>query len=353
MITRTPTLIHASSWQNQLKDLISSHDELFSILNLDPADFHIHPQAIQKFPLRVPRSFVAKMQIGNPNDPLLLQVLPKREEINTFPGFSDDPLEETNSNPIPGIIHKYHGRVLFIVSSNCAVHCRYCFRRHFPYEDNNPSLSQWKDSLQYIEKNDSINEIILSGGDPLAVNDRYITQLIDWVADIPHIKRIRIHSRLAAMIPERLTPDLINALTRHDNIKPILVFHFNHPQELNDDKFKVIFHQLSSKGVTLLNQTVLLKGVNDNAQTLSELSERLFDVGILPYYLHLLDSVNGAHHFDVDHKKIPALYDELLSNLPGFLVPKIVKEIPGEKSKTLMYRGKISHPALQPQKTSQ
>ncbi|MDO3386806.1 EF-P beta-lysylation protein EpmB [Gilvimarinus sp. SDUM040013] len=332
MIHRTALTWHTESWQEALKNLIRSPKELFELLQLDNTDLEMALEACGQFELRVPRSFAARMQIGDPNDPLLKQVLPTGRELLAEPGYSQDPLGEQAANPHPGLIHKYKGRVLLVVTGSCAINCRYCFRRHFPYQDNRPSRETWRQALDYIAQDDSINEVIFSGGDPLNAPDSTLQWLSAQIAQIPHITRLRVHSRLPIVIPARITDSCLEwmASDRFDNV---LVIHANHANEI-DAGVASALARLKSHGVTLLNQTVLLNGVNNHAQTLINLSERLFQCGVVPYYLHMLDKVAGAAHFDVDQADARRLVQVMRENLPGYLVPKLVREIAGEASKT-------------------
>lgn len=312
----------SQSWQNLLANAFDNSAELLEALHIDPSEVDSSMMAAADFPLRVPASYVAKMQAGDPSDPLLRQVLPLGAEMQAVEGFSADPLEEVARNPVPGIVHKYHGRVLLITSGACAINCRYCFRRHFPYQDNNPSLREWQQSLDYIAARDDIEEVILSGGDPLAASDKYLAKLVAQIAAIPHVKRLRIHSRLPVVIPQRITPDTL-AWMDCQRFDIAFVVHANHPNEL-DDATAQAFKQLQQHGVTLLNQGVLLAGINDDGDTLIRLSKKLFHQGVLPYYMHALDKVAGAAHFNIDHARARQLADELLTQLPGYLVPKFV-----------------------------
>jgi EF-P beta-lysylation protein EpmB len=275
--------------------------------------------------------FLNLMAKGDPEDPLLLQVLPSNRERLKVEGFSPEPLLESAYNPVPGIIHKYQGRVLLITTPACAIHCRYCFRRHFPYEDNTPGKSQWQKSLAYIGENSSISEVILSGGDPLACDDRHLEWLVQQIEAIPHIKRLRIHSRLPVVIPSRIDDHLLRWLGA-TRLKVAVVLHLNHPNETRGE-LKSAVSKLNRQGIAVLNQTVLLKGINDTADTLVELSEALFAIGVLPYYLHLLDPVEGASHFDLDEINARSLFLDMQKKLPGYLLPRLVRDVPGQQSK--------------------
>lgn len=320
-----------TSWQQALVNVIHEPEELFQLLELDTALLPQAKEAAKLFDLRVPRRFVAKMQKGNLQDPLLRQILPIAEECIEEKNYSADPLAEVQFNPIAGMLHKYHGRVLLTVTSACGINCRYCFRRHFPYAENNVGKQGRERILQYLRQDPSIQEVIYSGGDPLLAGDDYLQELTQQIFTIPHIKRLRIHSRLPVVLPERITKDFIDWFAQKDR-QNILVLHCNHAQELDADIAKAV-QELKLAGVTVLNQAVLLRGVNDDAQTQIELSEALFAHGILPYYLHLLDKVQGAAHFDVAYEKAQMLYKAMQAKLAGFLVPKLVREIPGAANK--------------------
>ena len=271
-----------NTWQTALVNVISCPKELLELLDLNPNLLPAATAAAKLFPLKVPRAFVARMRKRDVNDPLLLQVLPIGAELEVVAGYNQDPLEESRFNPIPGLLHKYNGRVLLTLTGVCGVNCRYCFRRHFSYEENNPGTAGWQKALEYIAQDASISEVILSGGDPLVANDQTLKTLTQNLARIPHVKRLRIHSRMPVVIPERVTPELIAAIT-DPALKTIMVVHCNHPQEIGPEMQEAM-QLLASAGITLLNQTVLLKGVNDTADILVQLSETLFAVGILPYY---------------------------------------------------------------------
>lgn len=319
----------AVAWQVALQTVVSDSDELLTLLGLSADDLAIDRG--QTFPLRVPRAFVARMQPGRADDPLLRQVLPVVAERARMPGFTVDPLAEAEANPVPGLIHKYRGRVLLIVNGHCAIHCRYCFRRHFPYAAQQASKGEWSRAFDYIARDDSIREVILSGGDPLSVPDRHLQWLISQVEAIPGVARLRIHSRLPVVIPQRITPALV-AVLAGSRLQASLVIHANHAQEL-DDSVAAALWPLRRAGIVLLNQTVLLAGINDEVEALSALSERLFAIGVLPYYLHLLDQVAGAAHFAVSEARAQALREALRARLPGYLVPQFVREVAQAASK--------------------
>ncbi|SFQ62735.1 EF-P beta-lysylation protein EpmB [Halopseudomonas formosensis] len=324
--------VESVSWQSLLSRSITDPEHLLRRLELDPALLAGARAGAADFPLRVPEPFVERMQKGDPNDPLLRQVLPLGEELLEHPDYVLDPLGEQHTNTRAGIIHKYHGRLLLIVSGGCAVNCRYCFRRHFPYGDNNLSTEQWQQALDYIRGDQSISEVIYSGGDPLAASDKRLAWLTREIAAIPHVRRLRVHTRLPVVIPQRVTSELIDALCG-TRLPVVMVLHSNHANEFDAALGNAVL-RLRQAGITLLNQTVLLRGVNDSLETLISLSETLGDHGILPYYLHVLDHVKGAQHFHVDDGAAMGLAAEMLARLPGFLVPRLVREVAGETSKT-------------------
>ena len=331
------TIYHSSktnSWQTALINAVTQPKELLERLELDMSLLDKAISAAKLFPLKVPLSFIARMKKSDPNDPLLRQVLPLGEELLNYPNYNADPLEEARANPIPGLLHKYHGRALLIFTGSCGINCRFCFRREFPYEDNAPGTTGWNHALDYIAQNKTLSEIILSGGDPLIANDPTLKNLTLKLAEIPHIKRLRIHTRMPIVLPERITPELV-AWMSATRLKTILVTHCNHPQELNEE-VKTAMQLLSQANISLLNQAVLLKGINDNVETLVQLSEKLFDCGILPYYLHVLDKVQGAQHFDLDLATARELHQQLTHQLSGYLVPKLACEQPGAPAKLLL-----------------
>lgn len=319
------------NWQKELSNSFTDPVMLLRYLGLAEENYTQHIKARRLFPMRVPRHFVDLMEKGNPLDPLLLQVLPLSDEFLSTPGYSADPLQE-HETAGKGILHKYDSRVLLMVRTGCAVNCRYCFRRHFPYADNAVNKQQWVDVLKYLSENTGINEVIFSGGDPLMAKDDHLAWLANEIAKIPHIKRLRIHTRLPVVIPSRLCDSFSKWFTELP-LQKILVLHANHANEVSPE-LTLLLQGLRNKGVTLLNQSVLLKDVNDNADTICALSEKLFDAGVLPYYLHVLDKVQGASHFYVNDDNARKLLEEAIKRLPGFLVPKLVREIGGQPGKT-------------------
>ncbi|EEX93474.1 lysine 2,3-aminomutase [Vibrio orientalis CIP 102891 = ATCC 33934] len=319
------------NWLKQLANGISDPAKLLEELEIDPTPWQSGFDARKLFAQRVPQSFVDRMEKGNPFDPLLRQVLPLSEEFEIHEGYSNDPLEEQN-NSIPGLLHKYHNRALMIVKGGCAINCRYCFRRHFPYDENKSSKSVWQQSLDYIQQHPEIDEVILSGGDPLMAKDEELNWLVNHIADIPHIKRLRIHSRLPVVIPARITPALANLL-ENTRLQTILVTHINHAQEIHQE-LRDSLTTLKRAGVTLLNQGVMLKGVNDSIDDQVTLSQALFDAGVLPYYMHVLDKVQGAAHFFISDQQAKIIMAGVMEKVSGYLVPKLTREIGGRASKT-------------------
>ena len=324
------------NWQSQLSDLITDPLELLNLLELSTDQLLSGAiLASEKFKLRVPRAFVGKMNAKDPLDPLLLQVLPHHLELEEHPEFVTDPLGEEAANQLPGVLHKYKSRFLLTLTGACAVHCRYCFRRHFPYQENLPKNEDWLNIKNYIESNPDINEVILSGGDPLTLSNRKLALWLEHLSSLKQVKILRIHSRVPIVIPNRIDEELISLL-KNSRLRIILVVHSNHASELDDFTCSKLL-QLSEHHITVLNQAVLLKGVNDSAQTLTDLSYRLFEARVMPYYLHVLDKVKGAQHFDLIPSEIDAIYQDVLASLPGYLVPKLVREIAGEKNKTPLF----------------
>ncbi|RUO76617.1 EF-P beta-lysylation protein EpmB [Idiomarina tyrosinivorans] len=327
----TTTVSVRALWQQQLAEAYRDPEALLHALKLDPSAFKQHSKARQLFPLMVPKPFVAQMRPGDPNDPLLRQVLPLSDEFHSPAGYSADPLGEQQS-PIPGMLHKYRSRLLLIVKGGCAVNCRYCFRRHFPYAEQRLDNATLQQVCEYIAQHPDINEVILSGGDPLMANDRQLDNLLDRLEQLPQLRRLRIHSRLPVVIPARLTDTLRQRLNA-SRLQTILVLHANHANEISAE-LTTALKQWHQSGIHLLNQSVLLRGVNDSAEVLSQLSEALFAADVIPYYLHQLDKVDGASHFAVSDERARQLWQQMLAQLPGFLVPKLVREIHGEASKT-------------------
>ena len=322
----TLKLMKISSWQVDLRSSIHKYQDLLVETNLK-RDSKTSPGAsLSTFPVRVPRAYISRIEKNNPNDPLLRQVLPTIDEDDKTPGFNTDAVGELKRHLTPGLIKKYHGRALMIATAACAIHCRYCFRRHYPYEENLASQDNWSDAISALQADAGIFEIILSGGDPLSLSDEKLESLILKLDDISHLKFLRIHTRFPVVVPTRVTKHLLDTL-KHTRLKTSLVLHINHPNEIDDD-VKLALQALHHAGLQLLNQSVLLKGVNDDAEVLKNLSETIYSNHVLPYYLHLLDPIEGAAHFDVDESVAHKIMQQLRTRLPGYLVPRLVKEVP-------------------------
>ena len=332
MLQRNPSTWQRPRWQQALADTIKDPMELLTLLELPGDTLLPKRDAARQFPLRVPRSYVARMRKGDPKDPLLRQVLPSIEEDIDVAGFISDPVGDLEAMPIPGLLHKYRGRMLLVVTGACGIHCRYCFRRHFPYGDANPAPGAWQQALDYIAADASISEVILSGGDPLVLPDPRLADLAMQLAAIPHLKRLRLHTRMPIVLPERIDTSLLKWLEACP-LQKIMVVHANHPNEIGSD-VRGALRALRERGICLLNQAVLLRGVNDSSEVLADLSETLFAAGVLPYYLHMLDKVRGAAHFEVPENTAIGLMDELQRRLPGYLVPRFVREITGAPAKS-------------------
>jgi EF-P beta-lysylation protein EpmB len=344
MITASPPTRHlqsepadecasaAAPWQRELAAAIEDPLELCRLLDLDAAVGLAARAAGAGFRLRVPRGYLARMRRGDPDDPLLRQVLPQAAELIERAGYCSDPLQEADSRRAPGLLHKYRGRVLLLTTAACAVHCRYCFRRDYPYESlQGPWLTE---ALRVIASDPSIEEVILSGGDPLTLGTARLQRLTEALSTVAHVRRLRVHTRTPIVLPARVD----DALCRWLAMLPwpaVMVMHANHAREL-DGEVRAAMHRLRDSGVTLLNQAVLLAGVNDSVEALQALSEALWDAGILPYYLHLLDPVRGTAHFEVSEARARELMAELAGRLPGYLVPRLARESPGESAKRVI-----------------
>lgn len=325
-----------SGWQAQLSGAIRDPRQLLAAVGLDDHWLEGAQNGHAAFEVRVPYAYLSRIRRGDPDDPLLRQVLPLGAETHAVRGYVTDPLEEADHTPAAGLIHKYATRVLMIASGACAINCRYCFRRHFPYGDHAVSKAQWTQTLDYLRSDPTLIEAILSGGDPLVSSDTRLAWLVGELERIPHLKRLRLHTRLPVVIPDRVD-DAMLAWLESTRLQKVMVLHINHAHEI-DDAVVNACERLKHAGVTLLNQSVLLRGVNDEVETLRALSERLFEAGVLPYYLHVLDPVAGAAHFDVPDQEAIELHDALRSLLPGFLLPRLVREIPGADAKTPLSR---------------
>ena len=324
MIARTASSCQMEPWQQALARAFSDPAELLTYLELNPALLPGARRAAQIFGLRVPREYARLMQKGRPDDPLLRQVLPLAEELKEQSGFDRDPVDDLGATRVPGLLEKYAGRALLIATGACAVHCRYCFRRHFPYSESSLSPPRLREVLTHLRRHPEVTEVILSGGDPLVLTDRRLAELVAALGSLPALRRLRIHTRLPVVLPQRFTPELLSALTC-SRLDPVIVIHANHPREISP-QVRAALATAKAAGFTLLNQAVLLKGVNDAPDTLTALSEELFEAGVLPYYLHLLDRVEGAGHFEVSEARARALHRELRARLPGYLVPRLVRE---------------------------
>ncbi|APP84660.1 EF-P beta-lysylation protein EpmB [Xanthomonas hortorum] len=326
-----PPTLQPQRWQQQWRDAVRAPRELLALLGLDAAVAGISAEAAAQFPLRVPRAFVARMRRGDLHDPLLRQVLPLDAEMRLVPGFGLDAVGDGAAKTADGVIQKYRGRALLIATGSCAVHCRYCFRRHFPYAEETAARDGWREAVAAIAADPGIDEVLLSGGDPLSLATSKLAELTDALAAIGHIKRLRIHSRLPVVLPERVDAPLL-AWLRSLPWPVAFVIHANHANEF-DSTVDAAMRALRDTGAQLLNQAVLLRGVNDSVDALAALSERSFAAGVLPYYLHQLDRVAGVAHFEVDDAHARALHTELATRLSGYLVPRLVREIPGDTGK--------------------
>lgn len=325
-------------WQKELQNSFSDVQTFLNYLQIDTDSPHIASHGQRVMPMRVPISFAQRIRKNDLEDPLLRQVLPSlaEDQYHSDDNFTQDPLSESDYLPQTGVLHKYRGRALLVINGSCAIHCRYCFRREFDYRTNVPSKKAWRKTFDYLENDPSIEEIILSGGDPLLMSDDYLKFFIDHLTALSHIKRIRFHTRIPVVLPSRITPQLLNILNDH-HLQSVIVVHVNHPAEIDSD-VKTTLNTLRSNHHTLLNQSTLLKGVNDDALTIAQLSETLFDSGVLPYYMHLLDQVRGSQHFFISLQSAIHIYKQVQSLLSGYLVPRFVKEYPGQPHKTHIYQ---------------
>jgi EF-P beta-lysylation protein EpmB len=333
MISKTArTWQHSpQDWQTELAQAIRDPAQLLQLLDLPMALLPAALAAARQFPLRVPRSFVARMRAGDPQDPLLRQVLPLSAENEAQPQGLQDPVGDLAAQASPGLLHKYQGRALLVTTGACAIHCRYCFRRHFPYASGNPLHRHRSQTLRYLADHPELNELILSGGDPLSLPDRQLAEWIGECESIPHLQTLRLHTRLPVVLPTRVNAALCDWLSR-TRLNTVIVLHINHAREI-DAGVRQAVQALRQTGATLLNQSVLLRGVNDTLEALETLSRALFDSGVLPYYLHQFDPVQNALHFTVPVTEGQTLISGLRNRLPGYLVPRYVREIPGSPAK--------------------
>ncbi|HEV2321886.1 MAG TPA: EF-P beta-lysylation protein EpmB [Gammaproteobacteria bacterium] len=321
----------STRWQTEMAEAVRDPRELLAWLELDERWLEPARRAAASFPLRVPHAFLGRMRKGDPHDPLLRQVLPLDEELLHVPGYGSDPVGDMPSLAAKGLLHKYRGRVLLIATGACGVHCRYCFRRHFPYSEETARAGEWQAALDYLRADESIDEVILSGGDPLTLSDEKLAAFAEALERIPHIRRLRIHTRQPVVLPSRVDGALVAWLAA-SKLQKVVVLHMNHAREMDAD-LAAACARLKAAGAVVFNQSVLLRGVNDSADALADLSQALFGAGVLPYYLSLLDPVAGAAHFDVPEAEALGIMAELRARLPGYLVPKLVREVPGAPSK--------------------
>lgn len=331
MITGSPLGAQPAHWQRELAQGYCDPRALLAALGLSARQCGLSLAAHARFRTRVPRGFVARMRPGDPHDPLLRQVLPLTEEEHQVEGYGADPVGDLAAQRSPGLLHKYRGRVLLVTTGACAVHCRYCFRREYPYAESSVGGAQWQAALEYLASDPSVNEVLLSGGDPLSLPDGKLAAMVADLERIAHLRRLRLHTRLPVVLPERVDEGLLGWLAG-GRLARVVVIHANHPAEIDAAVLRAL-RTLGASGCTLLNQSVLLRGVNEEVRVLAELSERLFSGGVLPYYLHQLDPVQGAAHFAVDDARALALHAALRAQLPGYLVPRLVFEAPGADAK--------------------
>jgi EF-P beta-lysylation protein EpmB len=331
MIPGTAELRQVPAWQAELARAVTDPQELLRELGLGAEWLAAARAAARAFPLKVPHGFVRRMRRGDPHDPLLRQVLPLADELAEAAGFGADPVGDRAALRAPGVLHKYRGRVLLTATGACAVHCRYCFRREFPYPEANASADGFRAALDYVAADTSLSEVILSGGDPLTLSDRRLAEFVRALEAVPHVTRLRLHTRLPVVLPERVDRSLLGWLDS-TRLATVVVIHANHAREL-DDAVRAALAGLKRAGATVLNQSVLLRGVNDDATVLADLSETLFAAGVLPYYLHALDRATGTAHFEVDEARARAIHADLQARLPGYLVPRLVREQPGAPAK--------------------
>ena len=343
MIPATTLPRQPARWQRELAEAVSDPAELARLLDLPAQWAEAARPAARLFGLRVPRGFVARMRKGDPADPLLRQVLPVAAELDAAPGFVPDPLQEAGAMLAPGLLRKYQGRALLVATGACGVHCRYCFRREFPYDEQTGSGGRWNEAVAALAADPGIRELILSGGDPLSLTNVRLAGLTAALAPITHLRMLRIHTRQPVVLPSRIDRGLLDWLQGLP-WRVTLVLHANHPAELAPDVLEALA-ALRATGVLLLNQSVLLAGINDDVEVLSDLSLGLHAAGVLPYYLHLLDPVRGAAHFRVDESRGRAIIDALARRLPGFLVPRLARELPGEDAKWVVAAGIQRGPA--------
>jgi EF-P beta-lysylation protein EpmB len=334
MIPASPTVVYIDKpipWQQELSASQWSADQLAQRLNLPSEQLATIRRAAAAFPIRATESYLQRIEPGNLDDPLLRQILPTAAEGETVEGYHTDPVGDHAAMRPGGVLQKYHGRALLITTAACAIHCRYCFRRHYPYSEHSYQFNQ-QQTIRQLASDPALQEVILSGGDPLMLSDARLATLLEQLEALPQLTTVRLHSRIPVVLPSRITRALVERL-QQSRLQVVVVIHCNHPNEL-DRSVAGALQQLQRAGVTLLNQSVLLQGVNDQLETLQQLSHKLFRFGVLPYYLHLLDRVSGSHHFDLPEAEARSLYRQLQASVPGYLLPRLVREIEGAASKT-------------------
>ncbi|MGR9105519.1 MAG: EF-P beta-lysylation protein EpmB [Gammaproteobacteria bacterium] len=320
-----------ASWQEELANSFHTAEQLFVYLGLDRGLLPPSQSTANPFPFKVTRSFAAKIEKGEIDDPLLKQILPSITETSDSPGFVDNPVGDLEALATTGLLHKYRNRVLLITTGACAVNCRYCFRRNYPYSGNQLGIGARGEAWRYIAERPEITEVILSGGDPLVLVNSSLAEIVASIAAIPHVRRLRIHTRIPSVLPSRIEPSLLKILST-SRLQSVIVTHINHPNEI-DERTRAAVAALLTAGIRVLNQAVLLKGVNDDPKTLSTLLETAFDAGIHPYYLHMLDRASGTAHFEVAEDLCRSLEETLRKTLPGYLLPRFVREIKGSPYK--------------------
>jgi EF-P beta-lysylation protein EpmB len=333
---RKPTISETTPWQELWRDGFRTPQDLLDHLELAQLAEDLPAADQTPFPFRVPHGFAARMRVGDADDPLLRQVLPQRAELLQVPGFSADAVGDSASRRAHGVLHKYQGRALLLATGSCAIHCRYCFRQHFPYQDEIAAANHWREALGYLRADTSITELLLSGGDPLSLATPKLAELTTSLRELPHIRRLRIHSRLPIVLPERIDAELVDWF-KQLHLPCVLVLHANHANEIDASVVKACA-LLRDAGVVLLNQSVLLQGVNDEVEALAALSEALIDCGVMPYYLHQLDRVDGTAHFEVADERALRIVAELHARLPGYLVPRLVREVAGAAFKVPLFQ---------------
>jgi EF-P beta-lysylation protein EpmB len=333
-LSQVPHYRGGTAWREALRTAVRDPAQLLALLELPSELLAAAKRAAEAFPLFAPQGYIARMCQGDVRDPLLRQVLPLGEELAEVPGFASDPVGDLAAAKSPGLLHKYHGRALLVTTGACAIHCRYCFRRHFPYSETPRAPADWQPAVDLIAADPTIEEVLLSGGDPLTLVDSQLAELAERLARVPHLKRLRVHTRLPIIIPERVTDELLGWL-RSTRLAPLMVVHANHPQEI-DGAVATSLTRLVDAGIPVLNQSVLLRSVNDDAAALIDLSRRLINLRVLPYYLHQLDRVAGAAHFEVPIERGRELIAQLHAALPGYAVPRYVQEIAGEVGKRVL-----------------